>query len=104
MLKYLVAAAVAATLLPVAAEAREPVLAVHVAYRDLDLNSPAGVRILDRRISAAVEQLCPDVPRVGIIRNLAVEKCRTATQATVAHQRAAVLADAARGNIVLATR
>lgn len=104
MLKYLVAAAVAATLLPAAAPARDAAPTVHVAYRDLDLNSPLGVRILDRRIAAAAEQLCPDQPRVGITRNLAVDKCRAATQASVAHQRAAVIADAARGNGVLVAR
>ena len=104
MLKYLIAAAVAATLVPAVAPAREAAPTVPVAYRDLDLHSPLGVRILDRRIADAAEQLCPDVPRVGITRNLAVEKCRTTIRASVAQQRAAVIASATRGNIVLVAR
>ena len=104
MLKYLVAAAVAATLLPTVAPARETAPTVHVAYRDLDLNSPLGVRILDRRIAAAAEQLCPDLPRVGITRNLAVEKCRATIRASVADQRTAAIASAAHGNGVLVAR
>jgi UrcA family protein len=104
MLKYLVVAAVAATLLPTVAPARETPPTVRVAYRDLDLNSAQGVRILDRRIADAAAQLCPDAPRVGITRNLAVEKCRIATQASVAQQRAAAIASATRGNGVLVAR
>jgi UrcA family protein len=104
MLKYLVAAAVAVALLPAAAPARETPATVHVAYRDLDLSAPVGVRILDRRIASAAAQLCPDAPAVGILRNLEVEKCRAATRGSVARQRAVVIADATRGNGVLVAR
>ena len=104
MLKYLVTAAVVATLLPTVAPARETAPTVHVAYRDLNLNSAFGVRILDRRIASAVAQLCPDESNLGLIRNRLVEKCRAATRASVAEQRAALIAHAARGNSVLAAR
>lgn len=104
MLKYLVTAAVAATLLPTVAPARETAPKVHVAYRDLDLNSALGVRILDRRIASAVAQLCPDESNLGLVRNSLVEKCRAATRASVVEQRAAVIASATHGNIVLVAR
>jgi UrcA family protein len=104
MLKYVIAAAVAATLLPAAAPARESAATVHVAYRDLDLNSPLGVRALDRRIAGAAAQLCPDAPAVGMLRNLDVEKCRVAVRASAAHQRAVVIASATHGSGVLVAR
>jgi UrcA family protein len=52
-------------LLPLQAHARETAPKAHVAYRDLDLRTPAGLQVLDRRLAAAIKTLCPS-PRGSI--------------------------------------
>ncbi|HSI18571.1 MAG TPA: UrcA family protein [Sphingomonas sp.] len=105
MLKYLIpAAAFAAVLLPTAATAQNIPAAVHVAYRDLDLRTPGGVRAFDRRIADAVEAVCPDSFATDLIRQHMVARCVASARAKVATQREAALASARRGTIELAAR
>ena len=80
--------------LPAPASAQEALRDVRVAYRDLDLASPAGVAALDHRITRAVKQACPERWASDLRRRMLVSKCFTAKRAEVASQRAAVLAAA----------
>jgi len=103
MLKLLVPAVLLAALVPNAAPAQEDGRAeIHVAYRDLDLRSPAGVKQLDRRIEHAIEAVCPDPSATDLARKVAVARCRDAKRADVADQRAKVLQNAAHRNAELA--
>jgi UrcA family protein len=104
MLKLLITAVLLSTVFPAAALAQETQADVHVAYRDLNLQSPAGVQVLDRRIARAIAKVCPDFAGFELARKRATSRCRAAKQAEVADQRAAVLENAARGNVELAAR
>ena len=101
--KLLIPAVLLSALLPNAASAQAPATAsVHVVYRDLNLQSPAGVKVLDRRIAAAIAMVCLDISAGSLVRQTVVSRCRTEKNAEIAAQRAAVLADAGRRNVELA--
>ena len=101
MLKLLIPAAVLTALVPNAAPAQQVAHAdIHVAYRDLDLRSPAGVKQLDRRIERAIAAVCPD-PDTDLARRHMVDRCHAVKRADVAGQRARVLRSA-RANTELA--
>ena len=103
MLKVMIPAALLAALVPNIALAQEEGHAeIHVAYRDLDLRSPAGVKQLDRRIERAVEAVCPDPDATDLARKFVVARCREVARAGVADQRAAVLQNGAHRNAELA--
>jgi len=103
MLKLLIPAALLSALLPNPAIARNQADAeVHVAYRDLDLQSPAGVKQLDRRIEKAVAAVCPDPSDTDLARKPVVARCRAVARAGVADQRATVLRNGAHRNPELA--
>ncbi|WCM26568.1 UrcA family protein [Sphingomonas sp. QA11] len=102
MLKLLIPAALLGAALPNAAQAMENPADVHVAYRDLNLKSPSGVRMLDRRIERAVSRICVEDGALDMQRRLAVFHCRRVALAKIASQRAAALENAARGNVELA--
>lgn len=105
MLKYLIpAAALLSALVPVAGIAQDIPANVHVAYRDLDLQTPAGVQTFDRRIEAAIEAVCPKSFATDLARKLLLKHCQTVTRANVAAQRKLVLAKAGRSNLMLADR
>lgn len=76
------------------AAAQESLPDVHVAYRDLNLAAPDGVRVLDRRIAAAVERACPDPARTDLRTAIEINRCRQDKAAEAANQRAQVLAAA----------
>jgi UrcA family protein len=86
MLKpILVAAATFAatvTVSPVAARPIAPEVRT-VRYADLDLTSPAGRARLDRRIEAAVREVCGEAPSFDLARRHAVRQCLTETRANV---------------------
>ena len=103
MLKLLIPVVLLSTVLPVAALAQETHADVHVAYRDLNLQSPAGAHVLDRRIERAITEICPDLSGFELARKRATLRCRAAKRAEVADQRAVVLANAARGTVEVAT-
>jgi len=93
MLKLMIPALLLAAFIPNAALAeQERHVAIHIAYHDLDLRNPAGVKQLDRRIERAVAEVCPDSNETDLARKLAVVRCRDEKRADVAGQRARVLA------------
>ena len=105
MLKLMIPAVLLAALVPNAAPAQEQGHAeIHVAYRDLDLQSPAGVKQLDRRIERAIAAVCPDPDATDLTRKFAAARCRDAKRAAVADQRARVLLGARNGTELAATR
>jgi UrcA family protein len=78
---------------------------VTVGYADLNLRSPAGVAVLDRRIAAAAHSVCPEthatgeLARVMIARRctvLAIEAARAQRDRIVASSAKQVLADSRR--------
>ena len=104
MLKVMISAVLLAALAPNVALAQEEGHAeIHIAYRDLDLRSPAGVKQLDRRIEHAVAAVCPDSDATDLARKFTVARCREAARAKIADQRAAVLQYGAHRNAELAT-
>lgn len=102
MLKFLIPAILLSAMLPAAASAQDGHADVHVAYRDLNLQNPDGIKLLDRRIRRAIAAVCPDYPSVDTAHRRAMAKCRVTKYAEVANSRAAVLAEAAHGGVALA--
>lgn len=101
MLKLLIPAVLLTALIPNAAPAQQVAHAdIHVAWRDLDLRSPAGVKQLDRRIDRAIAAVCPDAS-TDLARRHMVDRCQATKWADVAPQRARVL-QSARANPELA--
>lgn len=86
MLKPVLIAAAALTAAvsasPAAAKRIAPeVRTVH--YADLDLSSIAGRARLNRRIEAAVREVCGEAPSFDLARRQAVRQCLTETRANV---------------------
>jgi UrcA family protein len=53
---------------------------VRISYADLDLSKPAGVEVLMRRVSQAVDKICGSRPRLSqIAANVRFEVCRDDT-------------------------
>ncbi len=77
-------AAVSATgglMLPTVADAAElkvghELVSVAVSYADLDLSSAQGQARLDRRVRAAVKQLCRTGPNPSLADHMAERECR----------------------------
>lgn len=102
---FLLAAALGVAGLSSAALAAEPqdhMPDVQVAYGDLDLTTPQGVKTLDHRLNKAAQDACPsdsgisDIGRISMIR-----ACRTTKRQEIASLRTAVLAQASiRGKAV----
>lgn len=87
-------AALLAIALPTAAAADDAPLRQAVAYDDLDLTKPADLRILDRRLAAAVVAVCPDARSAGQL--LDAHSCQTRARSRLRPVRARVLAAAQR--------
>ena len=64
---------------------------VHIDYSDLNLDNPSGLRTLDRRISRAVNIVCPEDGRVDLASAMKINKCRKLKTAEVASIRKAAL-------------
>jgi len=64
---------------PVLAKAATPGVRI-VSYADLDLSSSAGQARLERRINAAVRDVCGEAPSFDLVRRRAVAECRTQTR------------------------
>lgn len=54
-----------------------------VSYADLDLRNAAGRARLERRIDAAVRDLCGEAPSFDLARRRAVRECLAETRANV---------------------
>jgi UrcA family protein len=63
-----------------------------VRYSDLDLATPAGVAMLDRRIGRAVERLCGGAYPTDLDAQAQVARCRLETMKSVSGPRATLLA------------
>lgn len=88
----LAAAALTAGLLTFAAPAfAQETPSVAVSYADLNLASPLGRTILDRRIANAASQLCGTASQVDLNATAAVDTCLSATIDSVQPQRDAAL-------------
>ena len=60
---------------------------IAVSYADLNLASPLGRTILDRRIANAASQLCGTAREIDLNQSAAVDTCREATIDSVQSQR-----------------
>ena len=90
----LAAAAVSAGLLSLVAAApatAQDASSIAVGYADLNLASPLGRNILDRRIANAASQLCGTARQVDLNATAAVDECREATIEGVQPQRDAAV-------------
>jgi len=94
MLKTILTAALLVTALPAAAQTEKVTREVHVSYSDLDLRQPKDVKAFDRRLRAAIGQVCPDTEPQDRLVAFSVLRCRHAAHAKAADQRAAAIAAA----------
>jgi UrcA family protein len=75
-----------------------------VSYADLDLSKEADVRKLDRRVRAAVKNVCGAASDVDVAGKNEVRRCRTITSERLSLERAIAIASAARpGRVALAS-
>ncbi|MES2058352.1 MAG: UrcA family protein [Pseudomonadota bacterium] len=95
MLKIILPALLLSVGIPGAAVAQDIHRDIHISHSDLDLRSAAGIKQLDRRISRAIDAVCPDLTAGELGRKMAAYRCRKTMYATVAAQRTRVLAAAA---------
>jgi UrcA family protein len=92
-MKIVTIALAALALTPVQAFAAETGSDVHVGWRDLNLNSDAGVRTLDRRLAKALRVVCNDPDaEAQLARRLSAKRCIAEVGAELASQRERVLA------------
>ena len=95
MLKIIATIALLATTAPAIAQPVAETRTVHVSYADLDLRQAADVKILNRRLRAAVGNVCPQGAAADLPGSFAVLHCRKAAYAALADQRATALTKAA---------
>ena len=94
MLKLIAAAALVATTAPAFAQAHGTTRSVHVSYADLDLRQAEGVKQFDRRLRAAIVDVCPDGVTTDRIATADVMRCRNAASRALQSQRAEAIAKA----------
>lgn len=71
-------------LAPIPASAQQTVPSIAVPFADLNLQSDAGVRTLDRRLRRAVRSICgDDRGTVSVAAGAAIRRCATVKQAEV---------------------
>lgn len=66
-----------------------------VSYADLDLTSPAGVEVLDRRLDRAVKRVCGSPAAASLHTQRRIAQCVDDTWDTVRPQRHVAIAQAA---------
>jgi len=89
--------------IPAAATAQQPREQARVAYRDLNLQTEAGVRTLDRRLARAVNAVCPDERgTVDRARKVAARRCIRDTMAQLAPLRGRLVAGGSAGDTLAA--
>lgn len=85
--------------LPLQANAQDVLRQVHVAYRDLDLATPAGQAVFDRRLASAIKAACPDtMGSVDLGFKHEVRRCLTVARIQASADRDRVLAAKAAAN------
>lgn len=67
---------------------------IPVAYADLDLTKPEGIRTLDHRIAAAVRAVCREQEDALFANRIEIAQCRRVARRDAAGQRVRVLAAA----------
>ena len=75
-----------------------------VSYADLDLTSPAGQAALDRRLNAAIRQVCGRPFPIDLQTHRQVQQCRSETAAIVQAQRNDAFAQANSNRVQLSAR
>ena len=106
MRSLLILAAATAALVAAPAIAQNPSEApatILVRHADLDLATPGGIAMLDRRIRAAVEEACGATSDADPAGKNRVTACRKAKEAEVRAQRERALLAASVGKTVLAS-
>jgi UrcA family protein len=107
-ISLIAAAALLAAAPAFAQEADADVLQRTVSYADLDLSSPAGVATFDRRIDAAVTQVCGHLDRYDLAARKAIQDCRRDARSKIEATRNALVASAkdqkAAKSVVLASK
>lgn len=91
MSKIILSAILLSASFAIPAVAQEVTRDVHIDYSDLNLDSSSGIRALDRRISRAVNIVCPEDGRVDLASAMKIDKCRKIKTAEVAFLRKAAL-------------
>jgi UrcA family protein len=91
MSKIILSALLLSASFAVPAFAQEATSDVRVEYSDLNLGSPSGLRVLDRRISRAVNAVCPKDGRLTAASTTQMIQCRKIKTAEAAPMRKAVL-------------
>lgn len=94
MLKSLLTTVLLAATVPATAHAELVTRQAHVSFADLDLRHAADIRVLDQRLRAAVNAVCPPAEAAT---ETAILQCRKGAYATLADQRATALAKAGAG-------
>ena len=79
--KFISTIALGAALISAPAFAQDQT-SVHVSYADLNLASPAGVKVFHRRLEDAVTKICGTADPRDMGRRAMVQACRDSTQAT----------------------
>ena len=106
MRSLLILAAIMAALVAAPAIAQnlsEAPATILVRHADLDLATPGGIAMLDRRIRAAVEEACGATSDADPAGKNRVVDCRKTRLAEARSQRERVLASASVGKTVLAS-
>jgi UrcA family protein len=85
------------------AAAQQPRTEARVGYADLNLQTEAGIKALDRRLARAVIAVCPDERgTVDMARKVAARRCIKETSAGLAPLRTRVLAAQGSGETLVA--
>ena len=88
-----------ATLVGISPAAARSADIVEVAYGDLNLASRAGLRTLDSRIAAAVDQVCSAGESLDLRASALERSCRAEVSAAAQAQRDAVVSGQRRGTV-----
>ena len=75
-----------------------------VSYGDLDLTSPVGQAVLDRRLASAIREVCGRPYPLDLQSVNEVSRCRRETRAEIQAQRNDALAQAHNSRIQLSAR
>lgn len=103
MTKILIATLLVFTATPALAQPAVTVTTT-VQTADLDLSSPAGQRVLDRRLTQAVKEVCGAASDADIEGKNEVRRCRTDTLAALSSERDQRIAAASAKPIQVAAR
>jgi UrcA family protein len=90
----------AALLVPTAVAAQSEQPTARVGYADLNLNTPAGRAMLDRRIARAIDGMCGRAASGNLDAAAPIWKCRSLAEASAQSQRQLALQSAHQGSTI----